>query len=132
MHFCESCGNMYYIRTNDEKKDTIIYYCRKCGNEDDTLGHKLKNICVSKTHVNTTSNSYKNVINKFTKLDATLPRIYNISCPNKECSSNLESNHEDYKKKEIIFLRYDENNMKYIYLCAVCDNVWKNSENKLN
>ena len=26
--------------------------------------------------------------------------------------------------KEIIYLRYDDTNMKYIYLCCNCDNSW--------
>jgi DNA-directed RNA polymerase subunit M/transcription elongation factor TFIIS len=130
MHFCDKCGNMYYIRIDDKKENNIIYYCRKCGNENKELGNNMKNICVSKTHVNTSTTSYKNVINQFTKLDPTLPRINNINCPNDKCKSNLESTETEFQKKEIIFLRYDDNNMKYIYLCACCDNIWKNNENK--
>ena len=130
MHFCEACGNMYYIRIDEQDKNSIVYYCRKCGHENNKLGESMKNICVSKTHVNTGTQSYKNVVNQYTKLDATLPRINNIKCPNDECKSNLEKTDPEYKKKEIIFLRYDDSNMKYIYLCGNCDNVWKNSENK--
>lgn len=51
MHFCKICQNMYYIRLSGENKNTLTYYCRKCGNEDNTLGATLDNICVSKTHV---------------------------------------------------------------------------------
>ena len=29
------------------------------------------------------------------------------------------------KEKEVIYLRYDDTNMKYIYLCTHCDQVWK-------
>ena len=29
---------------------------------------------------------------------------------------------------EIIYIRYDDTNMKYIYLCSDCDTVWKTSE----
>ena len=34
MHFCSECGNMYYIKIDSEDKNNLIYYCRKCGNED--------------------------------------------------------------------------------------------------
>ena len=35
MHFCTECGNMHYIRLTDT--NGIVYYCRNCGNEDDTI-----------------------------------------------------------------------------------------------
>ena len=36
-------------------------------------------------------------------------------------SSNLDN--EEYKT-EIIYLRYDDINMNYVYLCVVCNKVW--------
>ena len=128
MHFCETCGNMFYIRLMSSEDNNLIYYCRKCGNENNNLGKNPKNICVSKTHLTSGNISYKNIINKFTKLDPTLPRINNIKCPNDGCTSNLEKENENYKKNEIIYVRYDDKNMKFIYLCSNCDNIWKNSE----
>ena len=35
MHFCDKCGNMYYIRLTSEDKTQLVYYCRKCGNIND-------------------------------------------------------------------------------------------------
>ena len=29
-------------------------------------------------------------------------------------------------ENEIIYIRYDDTNMKYVYLCCNCDTVWKN------
>ena len=88
----------------------------------------MENICVSKTHINVGSNSYKNVVNQYTKLDPTLPRIKNIKCPNADCNSNKEKKDPNYAEKEIIYLRYDDVNMKFIYLCGVCENMWKNNK----
>ena len=45
------------------------------------------------------------------------------STPNPECESN-----KDEKKREVIFIRYDDVNVKYIYLCAVCNTSWKTDE----
>ena len=114
---------MYYVRLLNETSDKLIYYCRKCDNKDET---KMNNddICVSKTHIKNVSQTYKNIINEYTKLDPTLPRINNINCVNKKCDSN-----NNKAEKEIIYLRYDDNNMKYVYLCSVCDKIWLNNNN---
>ena len=55
MHFCEKCQNMYYIRLKGEDSNNLIYYCRKCGNENKDLGTNSNNICVSKTHLKKTN-----------------------------------------------------------------------------
>ena len=82
---------------------------------------------------------YKNVINEYTHLDPTLPRVkFNMDCPNPECDSNKKADSESKdpndnqtkKCKEIIYLRYDDKNMKFIYLCAHCDTTWLSSDNK--
>ena len=130
MHFCPKCGNMYYLKLLKEDTDKLIYYCRNCGNEDTSLVQNLNNLYVSKTEVKTKMN-YKNVINKYTKLDPTLPRIHNIDCPNPECDCNKteEKSEEPLVEKEILYIRYDDANMKFVYLCAHCDTIL-NTENK--
>ena len=72
--------------------------------------------------------NYKNSINKYTKLDPTLPRIHNIDCPNQDCICNKTPDaeeKEDPVEKEILYIRYDDANMKFVYLCAHCSTVWK-------
>jgi len=63
MHFCKVCQNMYYIRLKGEDSNNLIYYCRKCGNEDDTLGATLDNICVSKTQVRKKEGGVRHLVN---------------------------------------------------------------------
>ena len=29
------------------------------------------------------------------------------------------------KKREIIYIRYDDVNMKYVYMCSECSVIWK-------
>lgn len=131
MHFCKVCQNMYYLKISEN--DTIMYHCRKCGNKDETLINNQESLCISKTHIKKTTEIYKNVINEYTKLDPTLPRIKNMLCPNENCKSNQDESKggeqkSDTVKKypEIIYLRYDNSNMKYVYLCSECDHTWKN------
>ena len=118
MHFCTNCDNMYYIRINADDSNTLVYYCRNCGNEDKLLS--VNNVCVSKTQIKKADNSFNHIINKYTKLDPTLPRINNIMCPNPDCNTNKGD-----KEREIIYIRYDDTNMKYIYLCSECNTVWQ-------
>ena len=118
MHFCSVCQNMYYIRIDSENANKIVYYCRHCGHEDNELS--VDNISVSKTNIKPTEQTFSNILNPYTKLDPTLPRINRIPCPNPECETNTHN-----KKREIIYIRYDDVNMKYIYLCSTCDKVWQ-------
>ena len=123
MHFCSKCGNMYYIRLSTDDETQLIYYCRKCGNENTTITED--NVVVSKKIIVKKEQRFNHIINKYTKLDPTLPRITNIKCPNKDCNSNKE---DTDVKNEIIYMRYDDTNMKYVYICVNCDTTWKNTE----
>ena len=71
--------------------------------------------------------------------------MHNIQCPNVECNSNGSASYNastasasasasaynaSTKKtpSEVIYIRYDDDNMKYLYLCAVCDTKWTTSD----
>jgi len=120
MFFCSNCQNMYYIRINEGDPNKLVYYCRQCGNEDTNISSD--NICVSKLQIKKNEQSFNHIINKYTKFDPTLPRINTILCPNHECETNTKGT-----EREIIYIRYDDTNMKYVYVCSTCDTVWKTS-----
>ena len=117
MHFCSKCDNMYYIKLGEDGSQ-LIYYCRSCGNETNTIG--VSNLSVSKTVLRQHETSSSSIINKYTKLDPTLPRMKGMKCPNAECITNKSD-----KQSEIIYIRYDDTNVKYINLCVDCDTSWK-------
>lgn len=125
MHFCSECGNMLYIKVSTTEEKNLIYYCRKCGNQKVNINED--NICVSKIYLTKKRNKIDNMINEYTKLDPTLPRIKNITCPNGNCETNSEGGPE----AEIIYMRYDDVNMKFLYLCSSCDHTWKFDKNKI-
>ena len=110
---------MYYIKLEGENCDKILYYCRNCGDTNYELMTESK--CILKENI--TKNDSKNVtINSYTKLDNTLPRLNYIKCPNEKCkSNNIDFNIED---REVIYIRHDHINMKYLYLCSHCDTTW--------
>ena len=117
MHFCIECNNMYYIRISDDDSNKLIYYCRNCGHEDSGLD--VDNLMISSVTVKDSAAEITHV-NKYTKLDPTLPRIKDILCPNPGCDTNTKKS-----PREIVYIRYDDINMKYIYLCSTCDYTWK-------
>ena len=130
MHFCNSCDNMYYVKLSDSDNNKLTYYCRNCGTNNDNI--LADNICVSKINLNNNSQKIDLFVNKYTKLDPTLPRTNSIKCPNEKCNSNSEVGDTSSSKKhdrEVLYIRYDDTNMKYIYVCCVCDFVWKTNLN---
>ena len=166
MQFCSECHNMYYLKIKDENGEignTLIYYCRNCGHEDETLS--TTDICVSDMQIQSNEKKYTHIVNEYTKYDPTLPRINTIKCPNEECSSNTSSKvggvgtskkitKKSSKQKdkdnlemddsetvktnqvqttntqEVIYIRYDDTNMKYVYLCVHCNTTWR-TDNKI-
>lgn len=125
MHFCSECNNMYYISIDQSDTNKLVYYCRNCGHKDNTLS--AENVVVTKNQLKKSEQEFSHIINKYTKLDPTLPRINNVLCPNADCSTNKKDGAEE---REIISIRYDDTNMKYVYLCSTCDTVWKTDEQK--
>lgn len=125
MRFCDKCDNMYYIGINADDPNKLTYYCRHCGNKDTSITEE--GVCVLDTQFKKNEQNFNHIINKFTKLDPTLPRIYNVKCPNLECKTN-ETSHN--KPTEVIYMRYDDSNMKYLYICVECDTTWKTDDHK--
>jgi DNA-directed RNA polymerase subunit M/transcription elongation factor TFIIS len=134
---------MYYIcidpgtATPESESDTgssgsssLVHYCRNCGHREPVR----EEICVSKLQIKSIAQNYGNIINRYTKLDPTLPRIGHVKCPNALCASNPQTSDSSSGSasalasgsvpREVIYIRYDEENMKYVYLCAVCDALW--------
>ena len=118
MRFCSKCDNMYYIRIDADNSNKLVYYCRNCGNEDQTF--HSDNVCISNTEIIKSEQGFSHIINKYTKLDPTLPRVNNVLCPNPDCETNTKNS-----EREIIYIRYNDAEMKYVYLCSTCETVWK-------
>ena len=116
MDFCKKCDNMCYMKIND--KNDLIHFCKYCGSEDDEVIN-TKNLKVLKF---SKENKNKEVhINEYTKFDPTLPHMNTIKCRNVECISNTK----EAVQQDVIYLRYDDKNMKYMYLCCHCDFNWE-------
>ncbi len=124
MKFCNHCSNMLYISISEDDSNELVYYCRNCGEKDEAL--TSENICVLETQLKKGEQKFNHIINKYTKKDPTLPRISNVKCPNQQCHTNVK----DGVVPEIIYMRYDDDALKYLYICVTCDTVWKTDDNK--
>jgi DNA-directed RNA polymerase subunit M/transcription elongation factor TFIIS len=89
-------------------------FCKTCENMyyikiDDNNPNSLNFYCRNCGEVDTSYNSNNITINK-TQF-------------NKDCLTNTNNKN----KKEIIYIRYDDINIKYVYLCSTCQTVWKSN-----
>jgi DNA-directed RNA polymerase subunit M/transcription elongation factor TFIIS len=125
MKFCSQCDNMYYVGVSESDGNKLTYYCRNCGNKDDSAA--AEGVCVLNTQLKKGEQKFNHIINQYTKQDPTLPRIYNVKCPNMSCATNTDTKHGP---AEVIYMRYDDDNMKYLYICVTCDAVWKTDDRK--
>ena len=124
IRFCNICDNKLYHQVEE---DSLIYFCRVCGNKNSDLNDD--SVCVLNIQVGTDTNESKpmdNVVNKYTKYDPTLPHIL-LPCPNETCATNKISEKTGSltdNKADVIYMRYDNKQMKHLYMCTTCDFTW--------
>lgn len=116
MHFCSICDNVYFIKVNEDKD--MVYFCKSCGNEE--VKHKDNgSICIIDDNKVDDATKYSQYMNKYLKYDPTLPRVANIKCANPACTKGGD------QPNEVIYLKYDHTNMKYMYYCCHCEYFWR-------
>ena len=117
LHFCPQCR--YYLAL-DITDTTLTRVCRHCGyKQEETKGALVLETVVQEK----ASESYKILLNEFTRQDPTLPHVSNIPCPGfpeKPCGST-----KGVAKPDVILIKSDPVNMKYLYLCNVCGQQWR-------
>jgi len=120
MEFCEKCNNMLYINieSSDEGNNKLKNYCKNCNFSKELPSDKSMAI-IENVYEKTENINYKLFINPHIKHDPTLPRVNNIKCINKECTKKKED------MNEVIYIKYDNENMKYLYYCVHCGKFWK-------
>jgi len=197
---------MLYIHSttldeSDDKIPKLLYTCRNC---DYTELDRDSNRCIYENVYSQAKSTYDIIYNKYTRYDATLPRVSTIKCIKEGCVSNMglthalilsdlsilsnpeivspQSDAESFKshfdailvknqldetrvhrldngdtlvihtdsleqamsiKSELeplhryieyfeklesntIFIKYDQEDLKYVYICDYCNTSWKN------
>lgn len=125
MSYCPKCENFLYA---DSKGNKLKRICRTCGyTQDDTNGGLVMETIVQER----SSEGYKILLNEFTRQDPTLPHVNTLPCPNTKgyeengkfvppCGTNTGKDPRD-----VIIIKYDNQNMKFIYICNVCGIQWR-------
>ena len=110
MKFCPDCKNMLYnnIIKSEESDSKLEYYCKNCNYSCDNSN---KDSCVYSVNYNLDNIKKQSFINKYVYEDITLPIAEGIKCPNSNCPS---------ANPEIKYIKYDNDNMKFIYICMDC------------
>lgn len=123
--FCDVCNNLFYLKIEDKEKDNkqeLYYFCKNCGH---TKKHEQEeNNCIFDKYYDN-GKYYQHIINKYTIYDDTLPRVNNIECPNTDCICNQNSSVDN----KVIYIKYDQINLKFLYICCHCNTAWKNNSN---
>ena len=99
------------------EKDTLLRLCRNCGYQEE---EKDGGLIVETLVQERSSEGYKILLNEFTRQDPTLPHAKTIKCPKQGCASNGAGSERD-----VIYIKYDTINLKYIYICNVCGETWR-------
>lgn len=115
--FCKSCDNMLFLYVEQETSK-LYNSCKACGRKEEVENKT--------TFVYTNSNKKldkSNIINTnpYITHDVTLPSIKgntNIKCQNELC---------DAEETDIKYIKYDDTNMKFMYVCNHCGAKWKNN-----
>jgi hypothetical protein len=94
----------------------LVMYCKNC-NWTTNSGHE-KGMCVYESSAVEEEADYKQYMTKDVKNDHTLPRIRHIKCPNEKCTGTDAD-------REVIYVKYDNINLKYLYFCCDCETFWK-------
>ena len=117
MKFCDVCQNMMYCRVEDD--NTLNTYCKNCGfTAAPTVEQQDRIFNVTRSSADDRS-SYKQFLTPDIRHDNTLPRTRRMACPNADCPAAKSK-----KGTDIIYVKYDDVNLKYLYHCCTCSVFW--------
>lgn len=114
LEFCPVCENYLYLDAGSE--EALVKSCKTCGFKKTSDKGSL----ISETIIQAQSTEeYKYVVNEFTKEDPRLPHYKNLTCPNGACAT------KSGKPNDVIVIKYDQKNLRFVYICNVCNAEWK-------
>jgi hypothetical protein len=116
IRFCTVCDNYLYLQVEGETQ-TLQRMCRNCGFKDTEDQGGL----VSEMHIEQRAAEGYTLINEFTLKDKRLPHLYGtMKCISDKCPSATQG-----KESDIVYIKYDTENLRYIYMCYLCQATWR-------
>lgn len=136
MNFCPKCENLLVLEqgsnettTSAGQKQKNYFLNRICTNceysEVDNKGGLVNETIVQER----ASEGYKILLNEFTRQDPTLPHVGTLPCPNTTGDPSVGKaicpTHSSNTPRDVIIIKYDAQNMKFLYICNVCGEQWR-------
>ena len=116
IRFCTVCDNYLYLQVEGDTQ-TLQRICRNCGYKDTEEQGGL----VSEMHIEQRAAEGYTLINEFTLKDKRLPHLHNtMRCINDKCPTSLPG-----KDSDIVYIKYDTENLRFIYMCYICQTTWR-------
>jgi len=115
MRFCDVCDNATALRSSDEGKAVLV--CHYCGHSKSLeeimkeTGSEGTSFVVSSSDHSDSTSMYAHYLTPAIFSDPTLPRTEEIECPDK-CG------------REVVYIKYDSANMRYLFVCTKCRKAW--------
>lgn len=105
---------MLYLRL---EAGALQHHCKNCATTVDADMNTANASCVIDN--NYVDDFHKQYLSPYIAYDPTLPRTSSIQCINKTCQR------PNGKPQEVIYVKYDSINMKFLYYCCHCGMFWK-------
>lgn len=116
INFCPVCANMLYLSAGSNSR-TLLHVCKNC-NTTQELESQGASLCISETLYGDAAAAAHMFADPAIKHDPTLPRVSHIACPRGEqCSGHR-------KQQEVIYIKHNATQLRYLYFCCHCDNFW--------
>ena len=150
MQFCPACDNKLHMEIGqlesppaapDAFSMPLTLYCKHCPyrksmdktqHKDDAPGgtsadasHVFDPCMYRSNYSSNHSLYYENVVNQYTFDDPTLPVLSDGKCINAQCVCNTQAGTVD---PEIMYVRYNDQDLKFLYLCRHCRQCWHHAE----
>lgn len=145
MQFCPACDNKLHMEIGqmvpqqgapDAFSMPLTLYCKHCpyrksmnqtSTEGTTANDQSHTFDPCMYRSNYSSNHplyYENVVNQYTFDDPTLPVLSDGQCMNPKCVCNTDASVDP----EILYVRYNDQDLKFLYLCRHCRQCWHHAE----
>lgn len=118
MKFCTICDNMLYDQLGTAGE--LLNVCKCCGNNT-RIDTSMTASCIMENNYADDSTRYKQYMKSDMERDNTLPHATNIDCPNPECTRKVDD------APDVVYVKYDVMNVKFLYKCCHCTTCWISS-----
>jgi DNA-directed RNA polymerase subunit M/transcription elongation factor TFIIS len=120
IHFCTECHNLTTLAIREEDQ-ALIHHCKACERSEifESSDRCIYTMTFQGRDMKHTLNQ-----NKYLTHDITLPKIKgnpNLHCLNPDCASQGAN-----ETSSITYIKYDEDQMTYLYVCDACGQSWTN------